>query len=64
MHNAESDCSSLPRNASHTESDCSLPTPTDQPYAENDSKTSHKENPDEIAFFQLVGDEYDFPLNI
>jgi hypothetical protein len=49
MHNAESDCSSSPRNASRTESDSSLPTPTDEPYAENDSKPSHEENPDELA---------------
>ena len=62
--NAESDDSSSPQNVSRTESDSSLPTPTDTPYAENDSSTSHdsEDNPNEITFFELVGDEYDFPL--
>ena len=65
--NAESDDSTSPQNVSCIESDCSsLPTPTDQPYAENDSSTSHasEDYPNEIAFFELVGDEYDFPLDI
>ena len=61
--NTESDDSSSPQNVSHIECDCSSsPTPTEQPYAENDSSSSHasEDNPNEIeiAFFELVGDEY------
>ena len=63
---AESDSSSSPPNVSRIESDSSLPSLIDQSYAESDSSTALEENPNEInnAFFELVGDEYDFPLNI
>ena len=47
--NTESDDSSSPQNVSRIECDSSSPTPTD---------------PNEIAFFEFVGDEYDFPLDI
>ena len=63
--NTESDNSLSPSkfNVSRTESDSSLPSPIDQPSAENDSNTAQEENPNEInnAFLELVGDEYDFP---